>query len=1164
MPSLLPRMGICCIVGLLAAQAGTTLAAQTDDKAPVDYQREVRPILSRHCLACHGADPGSRKAELRLDTQETATAKLPSGAVAIVPGDTDASDLVFRITEDDDTVRMPPKKTGDRLKPEEIEILTRWVKQGAVYTKHWSFVPPVLVSPPPSPAGSRAHSFIDLWILEGLKRANLTQAPEADRPALLRRLSLDLRGLPPTPAEIDAFVHDTRPDAYERAVDRYLAEPAFGERWARMWLDLARYADSAGLGSDPLRPNMWRYRDWVIDAFNRNLPYDQFVIEQLGGDLLPNATLEQKVATAFHRQTMTNTEGGTDDEEFRSAAVKDRADTTGQVFMGLTFGCAKCHTHKYDPISIQEYYQIYAFFDQTADNDQPDESPTLPAPTANEALEIARAEAKIAALNRTLNRTTPELAASQAAWEAALGAPLQWQPLLVARAVGLNGTSYVSSENGLIQAIGPNPPQETIELEAEASAETITGLRLETVPSASNPNGGAGRASDGNFVLSRVSLAVEPISDETKLPLGRIVRIELPGESRLLSLAEVEVFSGAEIVGRSGEASQSSVDYSGTAQRAVDGNTNGNYFEANSVTHTRTEADPWWEVRLREPKPIDKIVVWNRTDGAIGSRLAGFRVSVLDDNRNVLWQSGPNDAPNPSLALSTTGRRAIPLAKAVADFSQAGFAVEQTVAGRINPSTGWAVAPQFSAPHSATFLTKEPATFEGRTRVIVTLDHQYERPGFTLGRFRLSITSDRQAPLRAGVPSEILAIIDTAAAERRADQKQALARYYRGIAPELQPIRDEIARLERSKPKPPPVPVMVELEGDKRRVTHILNKGNFLDPGETVEPRVLAAFHPFPAGAPANRLGLARWLVAEENPLTARVAVNRVWAQLFGTGLVETEEDFGTQGELPSHPKLLDALALWYENSNWDTKGLIRLIVESETYRQSSVATEAQLERDPRNRLLSRMPRVRLEAELVRDQALALSGLLARKLGGPSVYPPQPAGLWQAAFNGERTWTTSTGADRWRRGVYTFWRRTVPYPSMAAFDAPSRETCTVKRTRTNTPLQAFVTLNDPVYVEAAQALGRRLAREGGESIRARATFGLQLCLGRVPSDREVDVIVQLYQSELVRFQSDANAALSLATDPLGALRDGENAAEFAAWTSVANVLLNLDGVLTKG
>jgi hypothetical protein len=848
----MPRLaGILTALGLTASELPRVLSAEPPgSKAPrpVDFNREVRPILSKNCFPCHGSDEAKRAKGLRLDLRDSATKPLKSGETAIVPGDPDSSALVARITEEDDTIRMPPRKAGSRLSPAEVDVLTRWVQAGAGYSEHWALLPPRAGSLPQVKDRKWPRNGIDFWILARLEAEGLHPAAEADPYTLLRRVSLDLRGLPPSPKELDQFLGDKAPDAYERAVDRFLDDPAYGERWARMWLDLARYADSAGYGSDPLR-TIWRYRDWVIAAFNRNLPYDRFTIEQIAGDLLPNATLDQKMATAFHRNTMTNTEGGTDDEEFRVAAIKDRVDTTMQVWMGLTMGCAKCHSHKYDPLTNDEYYKFYAIFNQTADSDQPDESPVIPAPTP----------------------------------------------------------------------------------EVEARARTLDG---------------------------RIGALKQKLEEKLKTP------------------------------------------------------------------------------------------------------------ALIEAQKN--WEAA---------------------------------------------------------------RTADPA----------------------------------HAAARKDVPKEVLAILETPAGKRPKEQAKALRDHFASVAPELKPLRDEIAALAKQRPEIPTLPVMVELPKEKRRITKVLRKGNFLDPGAPVEPAVPSALHPLPPGSkPAGRLELARWLVDRHNPLTARVAVNRDWAQLFGNGIVATEEDFGTQGDLPSHPELLDWLAVRYMDLNWDTKALLKLIVTSATYRQSSRATPELLARDPRNRLLARAPRVRLEAEMVRDQALELAGLLSRKVGGPSVFPPQPEGLWQAAFNGQRIWATSAGTDKYRRALYTFWRRTIPYPSMATFDAPSREICAIKRVRTNTPLQAFVTLNDPVYVEAAQGLARRIVREGGSTAEDRVRYALRLCLCRPPHPDQVARLAELYQGEKSRFSQDLAAATALATEPLGALPAGMEPAELAAWTTVANVLLNLDSVLTRG
>ena len=809
--------------------AGFGIVSAAVFAADVDYNREIRPILAKNCFACHGPDEEHRESGLRLDVRTAALAKADSGEAAIVPGKPQASELIVRVSADDEYTVMPPSDSGHSLTPAQIDLLRRWIKQGAPYAEHWSFTPPKAWPLPKVQQTDWPSGGVDYFVLARLEAARLRPSPAADRYELLRRLSFDLRGLPPSLAEIQAFVEDDSPDAYEKAVDRLLADPAFGERWAQMWLDQARYADSAGYASDPLR-TIWRYRDWVIDAFNHNLPYDRFTIEQIAGDLLPEATLEQKIATAFHRNTMTNTEGGTDDEEFRVAAVKDRIETTLQVWMGLTMKCANCHNHKYDPLSQEEYYRLFAVFNQTADTDLPNESPVM-------------------------ELSTPEYQQKLSEWQARL-----------------------------------KVLQQKVDLEAAQQAEP----------------------------------------------------------------------------------------------------------------DKKAEAD-------QEDDLLD-----------------------------------------------------------------------------LNPS---------------------------------------------YGGFEPEETESKDKPQESS---------------------------------ELAALRKQLDAHKKRRPKAPSVPVMQELSADKRRSTHLMIKGNFLDPGDEVKPGLPASFHTVPQQTAIDRLAVARWLIDGDNPLTARVAVNRFWSQIFGTGLVETEEDFGTQGDPPSHPQLLDWLAVQFMQDGWDVKALLKRIVMSQTYRQTARVSPELLVADPRNRLLSRGPRFRLKAEMVRDQALAASGLLSRKIKGPSVYPPQPAGLWRAAFNGrDRKWPTSEGADRYRRGLYTFWRRTVPYPSMATFDAPSREICSIRRIRTNTPLQALVTLNDPVYVEMAQALGRRIIAEGGTSSRERAEFGLFTALCRPPSATQIEAIEALFDDEQSHYAKNSEAAMVLATDPLGPLPENVDAADAAAWTVVANVLLNLDAVLTK-
>lgn len=778
-PLMLRSLFLCA--ALLVPRAFTVAA-----DAPVDFNRDVRPILSNTCYACHGPDEQARKADLRLDTR--------AGAIAgkvLVPGKPGESELLRRVLTDDADEQMPPPKFGKKLTAAEKDILRRWIAQGGQYAVHWSYAQPVRPTLPrlakPNPL---LRNPIDHFIEARLNPESLTLQPEADRTTLARRVALDLTGLPPTPAEVTAFLADRSAGAYERYVDRLLAKSAFGEHWARMWLDLARYADSAGYADDPAR-TIWAFRDYVIRSMNANKPFDQFTIEQIAGDLLPNPTEEQLVATAFHRNTLTNNEGGTNDEEFRNAAVVDRVNTTMVVWMGTSMACVQCHTHKYDPLTQTEYYQFFAFFNNTADADKRDESP--------------------------------------------------------------------------LTNVGDTPEKQT-----------------------------------RRFQIEKDAAALERI--DTRYP----------------------------------------------------------------------------------------------------------------------------------------------------------------------------------------------------------------------------------------------ALIQAAQKARAAQLRKELPRY--------QPVTT--------------VPIFRELEGKARRTTKIQLRGNFLDTGDVVTEGVPAVFPPLPKGAPLNRLTLARWLVSPENPLTGRVTVNRFWGQIFGTGLVRTPEEFGSQGEPPTHPQLLDWLAVEFVDSGWDMKKLLKLMVTSGTYRQSGRVTPELLAKDPDNALLSRGPRFRLSAEMVRDQALAVSGLLSAKMYGPSVKPPQPAFGLSAAFGSSMDWKTSTGDDRYRRGLYTEWRRTNPYPSMTAFDAPSREACTIRRVRTNTPLQALVTLNDPVYVECAQALARKMLSAGATPAE-RVAAGFRACLMRAPTNPESARLVQLYEAARSQYASNLADAVKLATDPLGPLPPGVSASETAAWTVVANVLLNLDEMFLK-
>ncbi len=1150
------------------------LAPGSFAQTPPDFQREIRPILSNVCYKCHGPDPDERKGGmkgsggLRFDTEEGSRADL-DGTHAIVPGHPEQSDLIARITSADPDELMPPPKSGKKLTPREIELLRQWIAAGAKYTKHWSYEKPVRPAVPKilNPK-SEILNPLDAFILARLEKEKLSPQPEADRHALIRRVSLDLTGLPPTPEEADAFANDKSPDAYGKLVDRLLASSAYGEHWGRAWLDIARYADSAGYADDPPR-TIWAYRDWVIRAFNSNMPFDQFTIEQLAGDLLPNATEEQIIATAFHRNTMTNSEGGTDDEEFRNAAIVDRANTTMAVWMGTSFACAQCHTHKFDPITNAEYFRLFAFLNNTADSDKKDEQPVLSFTTPEQKAQRALWGSELAAIDAKFKSPPPSVIAGAEKWAREFPSKLDWHTPQPAAAKTKSGALIETQPDGVL-AVPKNDAKTdryTIELPL-AAAEKISALRLESFPSDKLPGKGAGHAG-GNFVLTRIRASVVPPAT-AKGPVARFVRIELPGKTKILQLAEVEVFSDGKNVAREGAATQSGTFADAEASRAIDGKTAGEYEKA-SVSHTEEGDDRWWEVDLKGDYAIDRIAVWNRAE--LPERMKGFRVIALDAKRLPVWERANNDTPMPSTAFSISGEREIVFSTAVADFTQANFDAQQvlTDAAKKPPvkgaktQPGWAVGGAVDKPHTLTLLAAKPVDAPAGSRIVVTLEHESKTDKATLGQFRLATTSDPRVAAHVRTPVDVLGILAVTERSRTPAQHDRLKEHYtRELAPELKPDRDKLAALRKQIDgiAPVTVPVMRELAGDQRRKTKVQLRGNFQVLAEEVTEGVPAAFHPLPKDAPMNRLTLARWLVDDANPLTARVIANRFWESIFGIGLVRTSEEFGAQGELPSHPELLDWLATELVREKWDVKKFLKLLVTSATYRQSSRVTPEIAERDPDNRLLAHGPRFRMGAEMVRDQALAVSGLLSRKMFGPSVRPPRPSMGLNAAFGGALDWATSAGEDMHRRALYTEWRRTAPYPSMVTFDAPNREICTLRRNRTNTPLQALVTMNDPVFIEAAQSLARRMITSGA-SAEEKVRAGFRLTLIRPPSEKEVQRLVALHAAVLPTYRQDEKKAVEMATNPIGPVPKDSDVADLAAWTTVANTILNLDETVMK-
>ncbi|MBI2824477.1 MAG: PSD1 domain-containing protein [Planctomycetia bacterium] len=1001
----------------------------------VDFAGDIQPLLARSCYSCHG--PDKSESSLRLDRKADALAGGASGPI-FEPGKSAESRLVAYIAgvNDEGTV-MPPE--GQRLSAAEIALVRAWIDQGARWpdgdatdsaAKHWSFQPIRAAAPPPVARAAWVRNGIDAFVLARLEAEGIDPSPEADRPTLIRRLHLDLLGLPPSPADVEEFIRDNRPDAYEQLVERLLASPHYGERWARHWLDLARYADSDGYEKDSPRPHAWRFRNWVIDALNRDLPFDRFTIQQLAGDLLPDADLDTRVATGFHRNTLLNKEGGVDQEEFRVAATIDRVNTTGTVWLGLTIGCAQCHTHKYDPIPQREYYGLFAFFNSLSDVD-------LPAPLPEQVAEYQKAKASYDVEHAKLETAVREyesnsLPARQAEWEKTADPAriVTWTDVKIASATSAGGAALEARPDGSVLASSTSPATDTYTIVADVDLATITGLRLEALADESLPANGPGRAKHGNFVLSELRVTVVP--------------------------------SGAD-------------------------------------------------------------------------------------------------------ASAAADRQQVKFRKAVVDFTQKDFGPAKTFDG--DTRTGWAVAPQLGRDHTIVFALAE--RISGPVRLVVTLDQQRGEQ-HTLGRFRLSVTSAEKPLNLQGLAATAAAELAKPAAERSPEAREAIAAYYRQLDPELDKLDDAVSDHAKQAPVDPATTIKAQAFSEiaEPRKTHVLVKGDFLRLGADVAPHTLSVLPPLtPRGERPDRLDLARWLVDPVNPLTGRVTVNRVWQRYFGRGLVATSNDFGTQGEKPTHPELLDWLAREFMRLGWSQKALDRLIVTSATYRQSSASRPELAEHDPYNTLLARQNRNRVEAEVVRDLALAASGILNPAIGGPSVRPVQPAGIAELIYAGSGKWEPSKGTDRHRRGLYTFFQRTAPYPMLMTFDAPDSNTTCTRRERSNTPLQALTLLNDPVFVECAQGLARRIVRETtdpagtpGDTAR-RVRYAFLLCLGREPTASEVAAISQLYESQRKLCQADAGEA--------GKLTDADKPAEsagtpeLAAWVVVGRTLMNTDEFITR-
>ena len=1174
----------------VAVTAGGANKVRTAKERSIDFNRDIRPIFSENCFACHGPDKNKRKAGLRLDRREEATAKLESGECAIVPGDVGKSRLLKVITTTDEDDHMPPRKTGKQLTKEQIDLLRDWIAQGAEFKLHWAYLTPERPSLPPVKNRSWPRNEIDYFILARLEKEGFKPSPEAEKHALIRRVTLSLTGLPPTVAEVDAFLADKTPVAYEKVVDRLLASQAFGEMLAQQWLDLARYADSDGYHADVPR-SVWQYRDYVIYSFNQNKPFDQFTIEQLAGDLLPKPALEQRIATAFNRNGMSSTEGGADPDEYMNKYVTDRVNTFGTVYLGSSTACTECHDHKYDPFTQREYYQFYDFFNRIPEKglDSDPAPPFVKVPTPEQATSLSSLTNEVASLEKQrrdlLDKPDNTLTREQNAWEEKQRQRIHsgWEMLKPTAHSASSGAELKTLDDLSLLASGTNAAKEIYEVSLETGPRELTALRLEALTHDNLPVKGASRATNGNFILTGFEVEAES-ADPAREPLAS--EIEWGHWSALgpfNAASAKEIFEKAFI-------NETEIDFNKTYEDAKlrwkekpdwnDGTAQAISGE-NQVTYFH---------RKITVKTARYINVTFGSDGGMQLWMNGAkvqngkifrRVAPAPDEAMVLLKPGENSlllkvhhgsgvygflfAPPKQPVI----RYPVEFAKALADYSQKDFNVQAALDNKAE--TGWAVDGQnekLRANRQAIFLAKSPIIFAGGTRLKVKLKFESGTPQQVLGRFRLAASSGSGFDEFAGLPQNMQAALFTAPGQATDAQKAELKEYYReNFYPELKTLNTKLADTRKAVKdldgKIPTIRVMEDMA--EPRLTQVRVRGDYRAKGDAVVAGVPHILPPLQSSGKTNRLTLAKWLVDPKHPLLSRVTVNRYWALYFGTGLVKTGNEFGTQGELPSHPDLLDWLAREFIDGGWNIKAMQKKLVMSATYRQSSKPTPQLLERDPQNRLLARGPRLRLSAEVIRDCALDYAGLLDRKRapGGPSVKPYQPAGLWEEKMFGGNKYEESKGSDLYRRSLYTLWKRTVLNPTLMTFDAPDRAICTEQRSVTCTPLQAFVTLNEKGFVEAARVLAERVLQEGGSDLDQRITFAFKTVLARPPTSREMKILTGVHADMVATYQNDLKAAMDLLTTGDAKHAEKLNELDLVAWTGVANVMLNLDETITK-
>lgn len=1173
----------------IAVAADGTAAAETSEQEKVDFSADVRPILSDHCFACHGPDANERHGGLRLDLAETAFAAADSGHPVIVAGDVAGSLLVSRIDSGDEYEVMPPPESHKPLSDVQKDVLRRWIAEGAEYSAHWSLVSPKHHDPPKVKHEDFVRDEIDRFILRSIERVGLEPNREADRESLIRRVTFDLTGLPPTVDEVQDFVLDASPDAYEKVVDRLLDSPRFGEHVGRYWLDLVRYGDTHGLHLDNYR-EMWPYRDWVIHSFNDNKPFKQFITEQLAGDLMPGDDLERLIASGFNRLNVTTNEGGSIYDEVFARNVIDRTDAFGTVFLGLTTGCAVCHDHKFDPISQRDFFSLSAFFNsldgQAMDGNIKDHPPVARVPTEDHLRQLNEVKQMRAGLEEQMNGPLPEVDTAEAGWiETIAGAGVttqKWihlQPSLAASSVA--GSTMQIGEDGSVLAGGEIPAKEIVTIEAPLPKGGAYQLvRLGVLPD--SPDQGAGRSDNGNAVLSELEVAVK--SEATggeylpvKLVYAEADHWQTDGAKFSIDFAidgKVEGDAGWAIGGHQQPGPRNAWFVAGSLLDASEGEASirvvlkyESQYAGHSFKQVRISVSedlpqvskdrllavgPWnmvgpFEIESHEPGYYQEFASQGKAfdaDETFTYREGTFGWQKLEDYKPAVINALPTIKDRSSVMLlhrkiNSPAVQKVTLLLGTEDGYQIFLGGQKVAELKENrPITPLADEITLNLQAGDNDLYLKVITHDG------------------LASFATAIRSPA-----APVPAAIVQFAQLNASDRSEKEIAALRNYYRrvvSIHPAWLVLRDMAVglrkRADEIRNSMPTTLVWKEL--DAPRTAHILMRGEYDKPGDAVERAVPESLTSFPEDAPRDRLGLAKWLVSEDHPLTARVAVNRFWQQLFGTGIVKTSEDFGAQGSPPSHPELLDTLAIDFRNTGWDVKQLMKRLVMTSTYRRDTLVTDKHLQVDPGNRLLARGPRFRLDAEMIRDAALATSGLLVEQLGGPSVKPPQPGGLWRAVgYTSSNTaaFKADEGEKVYRRSVYTFWKRTSAPPQMSTFDAPSRESCTARRERTNTPLQALLLLNEPQMLEASRALADRAEVELGANEAERIRWMYVTVVSRQPTDSELTELMSL-REDLERYYSAAPEAMK----QLGAA-----SAAAAAESLVASTILNLDQALNK-